>query len=69
MHANMASRRPVFEELNSPCFVIDNAGQKLAYIYFEDEHGLAVGGQAAHPRQARRIAANIVKLPELLGKP
>jgi hypothetical protein len=42
--------------------------QKLAYVYFE-EAWPALGGQAAHEGQARRIAANIAKLPELLGKP
>jgi len=26
----------------------DSAGQKLAFVYFEDEPGLAIGGQVAH---------------------
>jgi hypothetical protein len=38
------------EELEACFFVIDSAGQKLAYIYFEDEPGLAISGQAAQQR-------------------
>jgi hypothetical protein len=35
--------------------VIDSAGQKLAYVYFEDEPGAAISGQAF---DARRGAAD-----------
>jgi hypothetical protein len=45
--------------------VKDHNGQSLAYVYFEDEPGRRFGGHAADPRRARRIAANIAKLPEL----
>jgi hypothetical protein len=32
------------EELNNTCFVaIDSADQKLAYVYFEDRRGPALG--------------------------
>jgi hypothetical protein len=38
------------DELDA-CFVVnDGAGQKLAYVYFEDEAGAAIGRQAAHAR-------------------
>jgi hypothetical protein len=38
------------QELEACFIVTDSAGQKLAYIYFEDEPGTALGGQIAHAR-------------------
>jgi hypothetical protein len=50
------------------CFVVkDQHGQKLAYVYFEDEPGRDLG-EPAHPRRRPADAANLAKLPELLGK-
>jgi hypothetical protein len=48
------------EELNDACFiVIDGAGQKLAYVYFEEEPGRRSAAKLLTKDEARRIAANM----------
>jgi hypothetical protein len=51
------------------CFVVeDSAGQKLAYIYYEEESGRRSAAKLLTKNEARRIASNIAKLPELVRK-
>lgn len=54
-------------EVNDSAFVVEDAnGQGLAYVYFERETTRRQAAKMLDWDEARRIAAGIAKLPDLL---